>query len=376
MKNFYKEKKLFLETNKKFTRRIILISIISLIFIIILFTFSPSDINSLDKKIKKSSMTMDKAIDIISKYRATNIIGVNQNLDPNKTGLIGPENSPIITTLGNLQAKRTTTNPNMAALVAYLLKTAGVKKGDTVAVGSSGSFPALMIASVSAIQNIKAKPVVILSLGSSSYGAGNIEFNLLKIYEILYENGIFKFKPAGVSLGGEKDIGNDFTPEAKIFLKNYIKKKKYNYIYESDLRKNVKQRLKIYKKNSTDKKIKAFINCGGSYVSLGTSSLVLKVKPGLNFKSTLPSKNRRGMIFEMISRNIPCIHLLFIKGLIQKHNLPWDPIPLPEAGNHNLFKVSKKKKAFFIPVSFLYLLIILILIIVWFYKDKSNIINN
>ena len=34
----------------------------------------------------------------------------------------------------------------------------------------------------------------------------------------------------------------------------------------------------------------------------------------------------------MTARGVPIIHLLHIKGLAVKFNLPWDPVPLPEPG--------------------------------------------
>ena len=78
-------------------------------------------------------------------------VAIDPEADPNGTGLVGLETSPITTSLGNLGAKRTTTNPNFAGPVAALLAEAGVRSGDTIAVGASGSFPALIIALTSAV---------------------------------------------------------------------------------------------------------------------------------------------------------------------------------------------------------------------------------
>jgi hypothetical protein len=74
-------------------------------------------------------------------------------LDPNRTGLIGPPYSELLTTTGQLEAKRTTTNPDVAGLIAHLLRRAGAEAGDTVAIGASASFPALLIASLTAAEN-------------------------------------------------------------------------------------------------------------------------------------------------------------------------------------------------------------------------------
>ncbi|MCX6225588.1 MAG: hypothetical protein NTV01_12695 [Bacteroidia bacterium] len=44
----------------------------------------------------------------------------------------------------------------------------------------------------------------------------------------------------------------------------------------------------------------------------------------------MPAPEQQGMIHSMLKRKIPVIHLLFIKGLAQKYNLPWDPASQPE----------------------------------------------
>ena len=93
---------------------------------------------------------MEKSLRIINDYCIQNQINTDNPEDTGHTGLIGPEWSDLTTTLGDPEAKRTTINPNFAGLIAELLIQAGVKQGDTIAIGSSASFPALLIASLSA----------------------------------------------------------------------------------------------------------------------------------------------------------------------------------------------------------------------------------
>jgi poly-gamma-glutamate system protein len=256
--------------------------------------------------------------------------GFDMSLDPNKTGLIGPEYSPLMTTLGQLEAKRSTANPNMAGLIVRLLGEAGVRAGDTVAIGSSGSFPALLAASLAAAKAMNVHAVCILSLGASSYGATETDFTLLDIYSILQRSGICGEPPAAVSLGGEEDIGLDFEPGVREALIRKITERGIPFLYEPELAQNVAKRIRIYQRNAKGR-ISAFINSGGGYANLGTSSLALRLKPGLNTRLEMPPKEARGVLFEMASGGTPVIHLLYIKGLMQKYGLPWDPIPLPSA---------------------------------------------
>ena len=119
-------------------------------------------------------------------------IKIDKSLDKNETGLIGLEWSGITTTLGDIEAKRTSTNPDFAALLVKLFKEIGLKKGDIVAANFSSSFPALNLAFISAADTLGLKAIIITSIGSSTYG-GNIEdFTYLDMENYLYsKNFIF-----------------------------------------------------------------------------------------------------------------------------------------------------------------------------------------
>ena len=117
-------------------------------------------------------------------------VPIDAVVDVNRTGLIGLGSSPITTSLGNLEAKRTTTNPDFAALVVMLLDQAGVRRGDAVAVGASGSFPALTVAALCAAESLGARALVIGSLGASEWGANDPRFDWLSLTRCLSRSGL------------------------------------------------------------------------------------------------------------------------------------------------------------------------------------------
>ena len=59
--------------------------------------------------------------------------------DLNQTGLLGPEFTELTSTPGDVDAKRTSLSPDFAALMVRYYNQAGIKEGDTIAIGSSGS---------------------------------------------------------------------------------------------------------------------------------------------------------------------------------------------------------------------------------------------
>jgi len=317
----------------------------------------------------RASRIMHRAVGEVRQYCEETGIEIDTAVDPNRTGLIGSEYTGLATTIGHLDAKRTTTSPEIAGLIVHLLDTAGVEPGDTIAVGSSGSFPALLIASLSAARAMNVHPVVIISLGASSYGATREEFNLLDIYQLLLRKQVFDAAPAAVSLGGEKDVGDDYEADLKERLLSSIRSDGVPFINEPDLRKNVTERMKIYGAHDAGGRIAAFVNAGGSYANLGTSALALKLKPGLNTDVELPPEDERGVVFGMAARSIPCIHLLYIKGLAQMYGLLWDPMPLPEPGEAGFHIRENAANPALVPVVLAYFLALTALI---FYRRPKK----
>jgi poly-gamma-glutamate system protein len=322
--------------NTNFKNVIILtLSLVSLIFYGAYYGLERhySKSHLIDKVELKAAELMSEAEKIIFRCQQEKGLRPEQNIfDPNHTGLIGLEYSPLTTTLGNLEAKRTTTNPNIAALAVHLLGQAGVKGGDVVAVGASCSFPALILASYCAARSMGVTLLVINSVGASQWGANNPEFTWLEIEECLRAAGFTEHRLLAISWGGEDDSGKNFPEGLRIGIEEKATSLGIGILEGQELEKKVRERLQLYFQAAGEKKIRAFINIGGSYVNLGTDSSVLEVKPGLTRIKKIPPASRRGVIQETARREIPVIHLLHIRGLVEHYGLPWDPQPLPEPG--------------------------------------------
>jgi poly-gamma-glutamate system protein len=178
---------------------------------------------------------------------------------------------------------------------------------------------------------------MILSLGASSFGATRDDFTLLDIYGVLKNSGIVGISPAAVSLGGAKDVGQEYEAEMKARLVEKIRLSGFRFLNQADLQRNVSERMAIYLGSAGNRRVAAFVNIGGNYADLGTSPLVLKLNTGVNALVSIPTaKETHGVVFAMAERHIAVIHLLHIKGLALKYGLPWDPFPLPKPGDGTL----------------------------------------
>ncbi|MEN6310652.1 MAG: poly-gamma-glutamate system protein [Acidobacteriota bacterium] len=254
-------------------------------------------------------------------------VPIDERTDPNRTGLIGLETSVITTSMGRLEAKRTTTNPEFAGLLVRLLGQAGVRKGDVIAVGASSSFPALIIATLSAARAMGVEPLVISSLGASEWGANIPGFNWLDMEDCLRRAGLAAAKPVALAVGGEEDVGRGLSPEGRELLRAAITRSGLALIDEPDLRANVAERLRLYDEAAGRRPIKAFVNIGGSWANIGTNAEVLKLRPGLLRDVFVPPPGERGVLQAMAARKVPVIHLLNVRGLAERYGLPWDPRP-------------------------------------------------
>jgi len=250
--------------------------------------------------------------------------------DPMKTGLIGLESSPLTTTLGQLEAKRTTTNPAMGALLVRLLHQAGVKKGQVVAAGASGSFPALAVAAYCAARAMEVKLLVIVSLGASQWGANQPDFTWLSIEKCLRQAGFKQHRLLAVTWGGEDDSGREYPEDLKSRLRQEAQALGLEFLEPDGLKSMVETHVRLFKEAAGARPVRAFINIGGSLVNLGRDSSVLELRPGLTQVKKIPPENRCGLIQRLASEGIPVIHLLNIRGLVERYNLPWDPQPLPQ----------------------------------------------
>lgn len=249
--------------------------------------------------------------------------------DPNRTGLMGVEASPITTTLGGPEAKRTTANPEFAALLVLLLNEAGVRRGDAVAIGASGSFPALLVASLAAAGSMDLKALVICSLAASQWGANRAEFTALDMMSCLSASGVLNVRPLALSVGGEKDVGEGLRAEGRRFLEDLIRGSGVHFINESRLSANVRERIGLYEEHAGTAPIRAFINIGGGWANIGEDPGVLELRPGLVQKPLRAGPGKRGVLQEMLLRGVPAIHLLNIRGLCERYGLPWDPASGP-----------------------------------------------
>lgn len=305
----------------------------------------------------------------IKDYRLEKGIFIDAINDPNQTALIGQEYTMVTTDRGYIEAKLSATNPNFAAVIVQLLKDAGVKENDYVAVAMTGSFPGLNISVLAALETLNLQPIIISSVGSSNFGANDPYFTWLDMENLLNEADIFHNRSVAASIGGGSDVGRGLSPKGRELIVNAIKRNNIDFISEKHLEKSIARRMEIYKEITQGQSIKAFINVGGGIASLGNSINGKIIPPGLT--EFLPKHNFpvRGVMIQMGQKKIPIIHLLNINQLLTEYGMPESPVPLPEPGIGEIFV---QKRYSIIVTSIATLLLVIVIVIVYFGERKHH----
>lgn len=262
--------------------------------------------------------------------------------DLNQTGLLGPEFTQLTTTPGNIDAKRTSLSPDFAALLVRYYVQAGLEEGDVIAIGSSGSFPGLLVASLAAGQAMGLEMRVIASLGASMHGATRPEYNIFDFINAMDEGGFADFDLVGVSAGGPNDQGGGLMDgilwfdTAQLSL-DLCAETGAHLIYHDSLEDSIQERLELYGDD-----VDLFVSIGGASPNCGTSSYTLNFPNGLvTNPPTIPTTPERGLNYEYAARGVPVVNLLNVRGLANDNGMTYDPVPFDEIGESGVYKETE-----------------------------------
>lgn len=250
-----------------------------------------------------------------------------------QTGMLGQEYTPMTTTIGALEAKRTTADPNMAALVVEMLKEAGVRPGDRVGAGFSGSFPSMDLAVLCACEEMGVDITYISSAGASSWGANQPELPFPDMALLLAEEGLLSHNSDAVSLGGDLDCGVNMADETREDLIRRFEEYPCIFIYEPDYEKDIAIRKEIYEKNGG---ITCFIGVGGNETTSGLEETQVGWGVTQPFKVQKTDSNS-GLLDTYNSEGLPVIQLLNIKKIVTEYGLPYAPENLPAIGTGEVY---------------------------------------
>jgi poly-gamma-glutamate system protein len=267
----------------------------------------------------QAESTMQRASQMIREAkRQAGITTTGAGAD-DRSGLIGAELTPLVTTLGSLESKQLSVSPSWARVLVSQLKGAGVGHGSIVAASCSGSFPALNLALSCACRALGARVVAVSSVTSSTWGANQPGFTWPEMEARLVNAGVIASASVGISTGGEDDRAADLSPDARR-IADQITDRAAAALGAVRLRPStyadaVAQRLELLDRAAGSRPITVYVNIGGSQASMGRSLTVLKLKSGWIAGGWGDGGPDSGVMAHMARRGVRVLHLLNIRDL-------------------------------------------------------------
>jgi len=320
-------------------RLLIVFSILLTGFVISNFWFTTTSESPYEHEMKQAVELTTKWFKIIQQQKEIRNIHSDAISNIPYNFLLGDDYTPTTTTLGSLDAKEISTNPDFSALIVRLVKEAGIKEGDKVGVILSGSFPSLSISTLAALQTLKLDVLMMSSLGASSYGANQEGATWLDMENWIIENGGMNYHSVIVSKGAENDIGLGLTEEGNILLENAAKRNKQMLYSPQNLSQAILDRVNLFRSN----KISLLINIGGHQAAMGSCTHSVSIPNGLNKSIQLCDDKDRGVIQEMNALGIPFINMLNIKVLANKYHMDISP-GIQYSASPELYRETHKNK--------------------------------
>ena len=342
--NNYKEQP-FIPAIQK-TSTLVILSAIALVSFVVSINSTTIDISpSYDMKIKAANLMKESMVELKNVRMEAGVFIDDEN-DPNETGLVGSPFSLITTDEGDLDAKLTTLDPNFSAGMVELMLRMNLQKGDTVAILLTGSMPGANIAVLTAANAMGLIPMVITSVGASQWGANHADFTWLDMESILFNKGLINSRSVAASVGGRNDMGRLLSPAGREIIISNIENYNIPLIRKNRLAENIDERMKLFESFNKITNYSAMINVGGGVASLGTSFNSKLLPAGIINRSDVVNISIRdggieGVLAKFAKKNIPVLHVLNIKSLTEQLGMPFAPIPIPEVGSGVLYAEEK-----------------------------------
>jgi len=283
-----------------------------------------------------AARTALKAFRTVKDARVQRQLPIDPETDPAGSGLIGDLISPITTNTGHLPAKLTSVNPNFAAVVVEMLRQARVREGDAVAIGFSGSFPAINICVLAAVDTLRLRPLIITSVGASQWGANHPELTWLDMEQLLSESGLLPYRSLAASPGGIDDRAMGLSKRGRRAITTAVERTGLPLIEPEDYADSLAKRMALYREQPEEADVRAYINVGGGSTSVGTRVGKQLFKPGLN-RSAPPGKMVDSVMARFAERGVPVIHVIKIDELAERYGLPLQPQAMPPVGEGTIY---------------------------------------
>lgn len=301
-----------------------------------------------EPKLKASRLSAE-AFGLVKNYRLNTIfLPIDSVNDPNNTGLIGLQYSPLTYGRSDLSDALTTTNPNLSAALIEMFHRIGLRPGDTVGINWDGTYPALNIQVLAAVKTLGLHPVIVTAQSSGMWGANYPGFTWLEIEKFLSQTELWNYRSVLATLGGETDDGRGLSPQGRAILSSVADSLKVPLFVPELLSEALNKRREIFSR------CRVLIAIGLPVTNSGDPLIRLATRI-----YTRHSKAGTGLVALIVNSGRPVIHIAKPSRIALDYRLPVAPVPLPEIGKGRLFY----ERRYSVPLALFFAIVILALLI-------------
>ena len=279
-----------------------------------------------DEAGRVAERTVRLAASEVARAKREGGIAADPAAGPGAPALIGDELTPLVTTLGSLEAKRLATNPAWASHLASEFRRRGVGPGEVVVAAFSGSFPGLNLAVIAACRALGADLAAVSSVTASTWGANQPGFTWPEIEARLVARGVIGRATIAVSSGGAGDQAADLEPDGRALARAIRDRAARDLgvpvIDAATLEEAIGRRMDLFERHARGRPIRLFVNVGGTEAGLGRSEAVLRFGSGFITPGRFDNSPERGLIARFGERGVPVLLLLNLRDLAMRWQIP------------------------------------------------------
>lgn len=289
----------------------------------------PAAVAELAARAASAERRMRNAAEFLAAAKGREGLPRPEGVSEAERGFVGAEWTPLVTTLGSLEAKRLAASPRWASELTIRLHRAGIREGSVVAASFSGSFPGLAVAVNAACEALGARLVAVSSVTASTFGATEPGFTVPEMEARLSGAGLLPRASVAISVGGDDDAGRDLPPEglalASRIARGAASSLGAELLSPASLAEAVDLRMAAWRRHAGGAPVRLFVNCGGNHASLGRSTAFLRLRNGFLPPMPFDLRDERGTMALFAASGVPVLHLLNVRDLA----LRWGVAPSP-----------------------------------------------
>ncbi|MBT8422846.1 MAG: poly-gamma-glutamate system protein, partial [Gammaproteobacteria bacterium] len=199
---------------------------------------------------------------------------------------------------------------------------------------------ALNLALYSAMEQLGARPLVIVSGSASQWGANVPGLNWLDMSRELRAAGLITTREIAASLGGAEDRGIGVSERGHTIIKNAIKNSGLQFLMSATLEESVAKRIALYTQYAYNQPIRAYINIAGGSASTGPASIDQYFEGGVITSAQPKAFAVESVMGHFLQESVPVINLSGIATIARRYGLPLTPMVKQSIGSGGVYNTA------------------------------------